>query len=92
MNILLVTDAWLPQVNGVVTTLGRTCRTAEAMGHELRVISPSLFRTVPCPTYPSIRLALRPGPRLARELAAFDRRQCTCRPRARWAWPAGPGA
>lgn len=72
MRIALITDAWAPQVNGVVTTLGRTCRTAEAMGHELRVISPSLFRTLPCPSYPSIRLALRPGQRLARELAAFD--------------------
>lgn len=72
MRIALITDAWAPQVNGVVTTLTRTCRTAEAMGHELRVISPSLFRTVPCPTYPSIRLALRPGPRLALELSDFD--------------------
>lgn len=61
MRILLVTDAWAPQVNGVVRTLERIKQECEALGHAVRVISPDQFRTVPCPTYPEIRLALRPG-------------------------------
>jgi glycosyltransferase involved in cell wall biosynthesis len=61
MRILLVSDAWAPQVNGVVRTLQQVKSECEALGHSVEVISPDLFRTVPCPTYPEIRLALRPG-------------------------------
>ena len=61
MRILLVSDAWAPQVNGVVRTLQQVKSECEALGHRVEVISPDLFRTVPCPTYPEIRLALRPG-------------------------------
>jgi glycosyltransferase involved in cell wall biosynthesis len=68
MRIAIVTDAWLPQVNGVVRTLGQTIREATAAGHEVSVISPADFRTVPCPTYPEIRLALFPGRRVRRRL------------------------
>jgi glycosyltransferase involved in cell wall biosynthesis len=53
-----VTDAWLPQVNGVTTTLSRCRQEIEDHGHEVRVITPDLFKTVPCPRYPEIRLAL----------------------------------
>jgi glycosyltransferase involved in cell wall biosynthesis len=61
MKIALVTDAWFPQVNGVTTTLDR-CRTEiEGRGHTVNIISPDLFRTVPCPRYPDIRLALWPA-------------------------------
>jgi glycosyltransferase involved in cell wall biosynthesis len=56
--IAIVTDAWHPQVNGVVTTLGRTKAGLEALGHRVFLLSPSLFPTLPCPTYPEIRLAL----------------------------------
>ncbi|HYE49682.1 MAG TPA: glycosyltransferase family 1 protein [Azospirillaceae bacterium] len=66
MRILIVTDAWFPQVNGVVRTLDTTRRELEAMGHAVEVIGPDRFRTVPLPTYPGIRVALRPGPKLAR--------------------------
>jgi len=66
MRILIATDAWLPQVNGVVTTLRNTVRELEALGHDVRLITPEGFRTVPCPTYPEIRLAVAPGPRVAR--------------------------
>ncbi len=58
MNILIVTDAWSPQVNGVVRTLQAVCEELEAMGHPVELISPDQFRSLPCPTYPEIRLAL----------------------------------
>lgn len=58
MKVLIVTDAWKPQVNGVVFTLGQTCHELRQMGHEVQVIQPGLFRSVPCPSYPEIRLSL----------------------------------
>ncbi len=58
MRILIVTDAWTPQVNGVVRTLSSTIRELERMGHEVRVIEPGGFPSLPCPTYPEIRLAI----------------------------------
>lgn len=58
MRIAIVTDAWAPQVNGVVRTLGATRDTLRAMGHEVLVVSPDLFASLPCPTYPEIRLAV----------------------------------
>lgn len=70
-HIVLVTDAWAPQVNGVVTTLEHVVTELGAMGHQVTVISPQYFRTVPCPTYPSIRLAVLPGAALARRLRAL---------------------
>lgn len=57
MRIAIVTDAWAPQVNGVVRTLEATRGQLEAMGHQLLVISPEGRRSWPCPTYPEIRLA-----------------------------------
>jgi glycosyltransferase involved in cell wall biosynthesis len=60
MRISLVTDAWLPQINGVTTTLSQCCTEIERLGHEIDVISPTLFRTTPCPGYPEIRLAWWP--------------------------------
>lgn len=60
MKILLVSDAWFPQVNGVVRTLNTVIGELRAMGHEVETITPDLFRTVPCPTYPEIRLACWP--------------------------------
>lgn len=70
-RIAIVTDAWLPQMNGVVRTLTTTCELLRASGHEVLVISPDLFASIPCPTYPEIRLALsRPGAVAAR-LAEF---------------------
>jgi glycosyltransferase involved in cell wall biosynthesis len=58
MRIAIVTDAWEPQVNGVVRTLQSVRRVLEAQGHKVLVISPDLFYSVPCPTYPEIRLAM----------------------------------
>ena len=58
MRILIVTDAWSPQVNGVVRTLQATRAELERQGHVVRVISPDLYPSLPCPTYPEIRLAM----------------------------------
>ncbi len=70
-RILIVTDAWLPQVNGVVRTLTTVAGELRAMGHVVEVIGPDRFRTIPCPTYPDISLALLPRRRLARLILAF---------------------
>jgi glycosyltransferase involved in cell wall biosynthesis len=58
LKILIVTDAWTPQVNGVVRTLQSVKTELERMGHAVAVISPDQFKSIPCPTYPEIRLAL----------------------------------
>ncbi len=71
MRIALVTDAWAPQVNGVVRTLTETVRELRSRGHEVEVTSPELFRSVPCPTYPEIRLALGAHRAVVRRLTAF---------------------
>jgi glycosyltransferase involved in cell wall biosynthesis len=61
MRIVLASDAWFPQVNGVVRTLSTVVERLRDDGHEVLTITPEQFRTIPCPTYPEIRLALRPG-------------------------------
>jgi glycosyltransferase involved in cell wall biosynthesis len=66
MRILVATDAWHPQVNGVVRTYERLAEEARARGAEISFFTPSGFRTVPCPAYPCIRLAI-PNRKLASE-------------------------
>jgi glycosyltransferase involved in cell wall biosynthesis len=61
LKILLVTDAWQPQTNGVVTTLTQTVTRLRSLNHRVLVIEPGAYATVPCPSYPEIRLALFPG-------------------------------
>jgi len=68
MKILLVTDAWMPQVNGVVTTLVELADGLRERGHTVEVIHPGLFRTWPCPGYAGISLALFPGRALRQRL------------------------
>ena len=62
MRVLVATDAWHPQVNGVIRTYERLAIEAGKLGFEIVFLTPSDFRTLPCPTYPEIRLALA-GPR-----------------------------
>lgn len=57
-TITIVTDAWHPQTNGVVRTLSTTCDILRGSGHDVTVISPDNYASVPCPTYPEIRLAI----------------------------------
>src|SRR4030067_945505 len=59
MNIVIVTDAWYPQINGVVRTLARTRDELLKLGHTVPCITPEGFQTVPMPTYPDIRRELR---------------------------------
>ena len=58
MRILVATDAWAPQVNGVVRTLETLGTQLTRLGHDVRFVTPEGFRTVPMPTYPEIKLAL----------------------------------
>ncbi len=71
MKVALVTDAWRPQVNGVVTTLVELVRELQELDHTVEIIEPGQFRTRPCPGYPGIDLAVRPGRALADRLDAF---------------------
>lgn len=57
-RLVIVSDAWHPQVNGVVRTLTQLREQMEARGVEVTIISPADYPSAPCPTYPEIRLAL----------------------------------
>ena len=60
-HLLLVTDAWKPQINGVVRTLGHTINQLEKRDIKVTVLHPGLFKTIPLPTYGEIRIALFPA-------------------------------
>ena len=71
MRILIVTDAWEPQVNGVVRTIKSTRRELEKMGHTVNILTPLEFKTVPCPTYPDIRLSILPKSHVVKRIENF---------------------
>jgi glycosyltransferase involved in cell wall biosynthesis len=71
MRIMIVTDAWFPQTNGVVSTLAQTAAWLGRFGHEVRIINPQDFHSIPCPTYPEIRLSIRPYRQVKRSIAEF---------------------
>jgi len=71
-RILLATDAWRPQVNGVVRCWESVIAELAMRGHEVEVLHPGLFRSVAAPRYPEIRLAIAPGRRLRRLAEAFE--------------------
>ncbi len=68
----MATDAWFPQVNGVVRSLSTTIERIRRRGVIVETITPDLFRSVPCPTYPEIRLALACKRGVAQRLDAFE--------------------
>ena len=72
MKLALVSDAWRPQINGVVRTLETTVGKLRGRGFVVETITPNQFRNIPCPTYPEIRLALGARREVGRRLAAFD--------------------
>ena len=72
MRIAIATDAWYPQVNGVVRTLGATVAELDRRGYEVELITPQRFLTVPMPGYASIRLAMAPRFGVRKMLAAFE--------------------
>jgi glycosyltransferase involved in cell wall biosynthesis len=71
MRIAIATDAWRPQVNGVVRTYECAGAELERLGHEVLFINPDGHLTVPCPSYPSIRLAVWPRRRIANQIREF---------------------
>jgi glycosyltransferase involved in cell wall biosynthesis len=71
LRIAIVSDAWRPQINGVVRTIETIMKLLQAEGHEVEVFGPDRFRTLPCPTYPEIRLSLFPAARLHHMLKLF---------------------
>ena len=71
MRILIVSDAWHPQVNGVVRTLEIIQRLLGRRGHAVELLTPERFWTLPCPSYPEIHLSLFPRRRLDAAFAAF---------------------
>ncbi len=70
-RILIISDAWHPQINGVVRTLAMVADRLVAAGDVVSIIGPDRFRTMPCPTYPEIRLVLGGGRRLRRMIEDF---------------------
>lgn len=71
MRIAIATDAWYPQVNGVVRTLAATVAELDRRGYEVELVTPQRFLTVPMPGYSSIRLALAPRYNVRKMLGAF---------------------
>ena len=71
MRIAIVTDAWSPQINGVVRTLNSVRGELESMGHQVLIVSPEQFASMPCPTYPEIRLAFARSGAVGRLLESF---------------------
>jgi glycosyltransferase involved in cell wall biosynthesis len=72
MRIMIVTDAWFPQTNGVVSTLSQTSAWLGRFGHEVKMVTPRDFHSVACPTYPEIRLSLLPYKRVGRSILQFS--------------------
>ncbi|MBX9726064.1 MAG: glycosyltransferase family 1 protein [Rickettsiales bacterium] len=72
MRIALISDAWFPQVNGVVRTLDTVRAELVAMGHTVTMVTPEQFKSVPCPTYPEIRLSIDAPFTLAKRLGAIE--------------------
>jgi glycosyltransferase involved in cell wall biosynthesis len=68
MRVLVATDAWAPQVNGVVRTLTSLARTTRGLGVDIEFLSPDGFTTFPVPTYPGLRLAFAGRREVARRI------------------------
>jgi glycosyltransferase involved in cell wall biosynthesis len=71
-KILIVTDAWYPQVNGVVKTLSYLVKELKKQKHEVHLITPSEFATLPCPTYPEIRLSINAYPKIYNKIKEIN--------------------
>lgn len=68
LRLMIVTDAWYPQINGVVRTLTHTRDELIKKGFDVVMLTPEGFKTFPCPTYPEIRLSLFPSSQVARTI------------------------
>jgi len=72
MRILIATDAWPPQINGVVVALANTIACLRKLGHDVEIVSPEGMRTIPTPSYPEIPLAVFPGREVERRIREAD--------------------
>ncbi|MGH1378837.1 MAG: glycosyltransferase family 4 protein [Alphaproteobacteria bacterium] len=73
MRVLIISDAWHPQVNGVVRTYEHLCKELKNTGHKVEVIGPADFAaSVPMPFYPEIKLVIRPFKRLQRLIKDYS--------------------
>ena len=72
LKILIITDAWYPQTNGVVRTMDNLGQQLRKRGHEVKYITPKEFFTVPMPTYPEIRLALNAWPKINKMIKDYN--------------------
>jgi glycosyltransferase involved in cell wall biosynthesis len=72
MRILIATDAWLPQINGVVRTLAMTAAAAKPLGADIRFLTPESFRTIALPGYSGLRVALPAPGKIAALIAEAD--------------------
>jgi len=71
-KIAIVTDAWHPQINGVVTTLTKTIHHLQEFGFQVKTITPDRFKSIPCPSYNEISLAFAGPKRIEKELLEFE--------------------
>lgn len=72
LKIIIATDAWKPQLNGVVRTLDTLGRILTKFGNEVRYITPNEFKSVPLPSYSEIRLSLMPNRKVAKIINEFQ--------------------
>jgi glycosyltransferase involved in cell wall biosynthesis len=72
MRIALISDAWHPQINGVVTTLSNTLVSLQKLGHEVELMTPNRFKTYPWPGYPDVGMAFLCGPKLRPIIKTFN--------------------
>jgi glycosyltransferase involved in cell wall biosynthesis len=72
MRIQIFTDAWTPQINGVVRTLKTTTQVLQQQGHTVDVVAHDRFMSYPCPTYKEIQLTINPGWRMSRIIEDFS--------------------
>lgn len=71
-RIAIVTDTWHPQINGVVTTLSKTVKYLENSGYRVKLFTPEMFKSIPCPTYPEIRLSLVGTGKIKKQIRDFN--------------------
>lgn len=72
MKILIAVDAWFPYMSGVIRTFSSTIEQLRRRGDQVKVIYPTLFRTIPCPTYPDLRVAIWVRRKLGKMIDEFD--------------------
>ena len=83
MRVLVATDAWHPQVNGVVRTLTSLSQSTQRLGVSIEFLTPEGFPSIPLPTYPGLRLALPRRREVAQRIEADPIANARVAPRRR---------